>query len=558
MRNNNTNRVDSKTPNHIYLDQQWALLLLFVVSIISSILFIGFCIIRKKKKTTTTTEVRQVTSNSFSLSSSHAFSSSFNIRTKPDQLSKVEEIHIPQQPRTPSSHISESTSITSYELNGNDFFSTKAALPKLALPKISDIVGLNRSFQSTLAPEPKMLHPDTPPSILITNTDSPSFNLAHQKLVSAPVAHPLAVPNTDTVMATLLGDIFLMKVNRTVEVGQNSEGTIYKGSWQGAHVVMRPIRSDKIRQLRDDIVILKNLRHPNIVIFFGLYQVPGEQEMSVVTEYTEHGNLKEFLKSHNPDYIYKQQLVLFQQQKEAEQIRKEHQDIFPSHFTISAAEFHMQVQAKKEKDAMKHAQITPGTNVRSSIPHSHSQSDLSSMFYDLPDSVTGATLSMLTSRDLVKLSRDIAAGMMQLEQKSFAHRNLSAGSIVVGGSLPGNLIAKLSEFGLTRHIQFTPSPRWTSPEALQTKRYTTRSDLWSYGITLYEIFTFGRLPYDDMAESQILNWVLEGNRLPFSSSTPPIVQTIAYRCWDLNLAKRPTFDEIFELLDNYLQSPYFK
>eukprot|EP00026_Physarum_polycephalum_P018077 Phypoly_transcript_19522.p1 GENE.Phypoly_transcript_19522~~Phypoly_transcript_19522.p1 ORF type:complete len:167 (+),score=17.69 Phypoly_transcript_19522:156-656(+) len=163
---------------------------------------------------------------------------------------------------------------------------------------------------------------------------------------------------------------------------------------------------------------------------------------------------------------------------------------------------------------------------------------------------------MLTSRDLLKLSRDIAAGMMQLEQKSFAHRNLSAGSVVVGGSLPGKLIAKLSDFGLTRHTDFIPSPRWTAPEALSTKRFTTRSDLWSYGSLLYEIFSYGKLPYEEMAESSIVEWVLDGNRLIFNSSTPPIVQTIAYRCWDLNLSKRPTFDEIFDLLDNYLQSPY--
>lgn len=123
---NNSNRDDE---SNIYLDhQEWALLFVFVVPVVSMILFIGLCIIRKK---TNSTEVKQV-NNSKSFSIANSFKSERN---------RVEEIHIPQQPLQQTIQqqphpLSESISTPSgYELNGNDFFSTKASLPKLSLPK---------------------------------------------------------------------------------------------------------------------------------------------------------------------------------------------------------------------------------------------------------------------------------------------------------------------------------------------------------------------------------------------------------------------------------------
>ncbi len=68
-------------------------------------------------------------------------------------------------------------------------------------------------------------------------------------------------------------DIFLTRVTKSVEIGKNPCGPIYKGAWQGVSVVLRPLFTDKMKQLRDDVLILKNLRHPNVVIFFGMPRI---------------------------------------------------------------------------------------------------------------------------------------------------------------------------------------------------------------------------------------------------------------------------------------------
>ncbi|KAI4879167.1 hypothetical protein NFI96_020398 [Prochilodus magdalenae] len=109
---------------------------------------------------------------------------------------------------------------------------------------------------------------------------------------------------------------------------------------------------------------------------------------------------------------------------------------------------------------------------------------------------------------LVGMMRGIAAGMKYLSEMNYVHRDLAARNILVNS----NLVCKVSDFGLSRYLQEDTSDptytsslggkipvRWTSPEAIAYRKFTSASDVWSYGIVMWEVMSFGERPYWDMS-----------------------------------------------------------
>ncbi|KAM9367801.1 tyrosine-protein kinase Fer isoform 1-T1 [Phaethornis superciliosus] len=155
----------------------------------------------------------------------------------------------------------------------------------------------------------------------------------------------------------------------------------------------------------------------------------------------------------------------------------------------------------------------------------------------------------LKTKQLVKFSLDAASGMAYLESKNCIHRDLAARNCLVGESN----ILKISDFGMSRQeddgvysssgLKQIPI-KWTAPEALNYGRYTSESDVWSFGILLWETFSLGVCPYPGMTNQQAREQVEKGYRMSAPQKCPEEIYKIMQRCWDYNPENRPKFSEI--------------
>ncbi|XP_060907267.1 ephrin type-A receptor 7 isoform X3 [Labrus mixtus] len=163
---------------------------------------------------------------------------------------------------------------------------------------------------------------------------------------------------------------------------------------------------------------------------------------------------------------------------------------------------------------------------------------------------------------LVGMLRGIAAGMRYLSDMGYVHRDLAARNILVNS----NLVCKVSDFGLSRVIDDDPEAvytttggkipvRWTSPEAIQYRKFTSASDVWSYGIVMWEVMSYGERPYWDMSNQDVIKAIEEGYRLPAPMDCPPGLHQLMLDCWQKDRAERPKFDQIVGILDKMIRNP---
>ena len=152
---------------------------------------------------------------------------------------------------------------------------------------------------------------------------------------------------------------------------------------------------------------------------------------------------------------------------------------------------------------------------------------------------------------LIDMGAQIASGMAYLEKNNCIHQDLTAGNILIGE----NLICKLANFELA-HILFideniykapegTPFPcKWTAPEAAMYARFTIKSDVWSFGILLYELITHGCHPYPGMTSTQVLRALRKGYHMPCPKDCPELLYKIMRECWKYDATSRPTFETL--------------
>ncbi|CAH3158634.1 unnamed protein product, partial [Pocillopora meandrina] len=156
----------------------------------------------------------------------------------------------------------------------------------------------------------------------------------------------------------------------------------------------------------------------------------------------------------------------------------------------------------------------------------------------------------LTSQQLMKFAWQIADGMSYLSAKSIIHRDLAARNVLVGQKE----MCKVTDFGMARDVQQENiyerktkgrlPVKWTAYEALLYGKYTTKSDVWSYGVLLYEIFTIGGSPYPRMDGRKIANLLQDGYRMPKPQHVDEKLYQIMMKCWKNDPDARPTFTEL--------------
>ncbi|KAM4537508.1 ephrin type-B receptor 4b-like isoform 1-T2 [Odontesthes bonariensis] len=169
-----------------------------------------------------------------------------------------------------------------------------------------------------------------------------------------------------------------------------------------------------------------------------------------------------------------------------------------------------------------------------------------------------------TTIQLVGMLRGIAAGMKYLSDMSFVHRDLAARNILVNS----NLVCKVSDFGLSRFLTENSSDptytsslggkipiRWTAPEAIAYRKFTSASDTWSYGIVMWEVMSYGERPYWDMSNQDVINAIEQDYRLPPPPDCPASLHALMLDCWQKDRANRPRFCDVVAALDRLIRNP---
>ncbi|XP_053152118.1 ephrin type-A receptor 1 isoform X2 [Hemicordylus capensis] len=164
---------------------------------------------------------------------------------------------------------------------------------------------------------------------------------------------------------------------------------------------------------------------------------------------------------------------------------------------------------------------------------------------------------------LVMMMQGIASGMTYLSDRNYVHRDLAARNILVSH----NLQCKVSDFGLSRILENDVEGtyetkggkipiRWTAPEAIAHRIFTSASDVWSFGIVMWEVLSYGDKPYGEMTNQEVMKSIEDGYRLPPPVDCPSVLYELMKGCWSYDRTRRPRFREIHAQLEHFLSSPH--
>ncbi|CAL8256237.1 unnamed protein product [Merluccius merluccius] len=292
--------------------------------------------------------------------------------------------------------------------------------------------------------------------------------------------------------------------------------------------------SSEYRALMSELKILIHIgHHLNVVNLLGACTKPGGPLM-VIVEYCKNGNLSSYLKSKRGEYSpFKRKRV-----EDTEWTPAEEEDV---------GEVDLGLGTAAQLD------ICTGTAICTRYD--------ASPRHPVPQGGESSDYDHLTMEDLISYSFQVSKGMEFLSSRKCIHRDLAARNILLSESN----VVKICDFGLARDVYKDPDYvrkgdarlplKWMAPETIFDRVYTTQSDVWSFGVLLWEIFSLGASPYPGVCiDESFCRRLKEGTRMRAPDyATTEIYQTML-DCWLSCPTDRPTFSELVEHLGNLLQA----
>ncbi|KAL5273262.1 InR family protein [Megaselia abdita] len=166
------------------------------------------------------------------------------------------------------------------------------------------------------------------------------------------------------------------------------------------------------------------------------------------------------------------------------------------------------------------------------------------------------------SKRFCQMAIEVADGMAYLAASKHVHRDLAARNCMVAS----DLTVKIGDFGMTKDVYETDyyrkltkgllPVRWMAPESLKDGVFSSASDVFSYGVVLWEMVTFAAQPYQGFSNNQVLNFVMEGGVMQRPENCPDIMYNLMSRCWSHRPSARPTFFDIIEYFLDYADSKF--
>ncbi|XP_007240771.3 vascular endothelial growth factor receptor 3 isoform X1 [Astyanax mexicanus] len=284
------------------------------------------------------------------------------------------------------------------------------------------------------------------------------------------------------------------------------------------------------KALMSELKILIHIgNHLNVVNLLGACTKPSGPLM-VVVEYCKYGNLSNYLRTKREFFLpYRDRSP-----KTQSQVRR----------MIEAGQMEL-------RDRQTHSNINSTKNLRGKTSPSSPPSE---------EKMDDLWKTPLTIEDLICYSFQVARGMEFLASRKCIHRDLAARNIL----LSENNVVKICDFGLARDIYKDPDYvrkgnarlplKWMAPESIFDKVYTSQSDVWSFGVLLWEIFSLGASPYPGVQiDEDFCNQLKDGTRMRSPDTASPEIYGIMLACWQGEPRERPTFPALVEILGDLLQ-----